>query len=103
MAGFSSLDDLINEMSVNSKFKRTDWNKATHATGNQAAGIWYSLFHSLGNPTAGVLGAVGTNLAWHGLSDRSAGAIPHGGDAGADYKHIVKVTWHLVRFEFIVM
>ena len=92
MAGFSSLDDLISEMSVNSKFKRTDWNKATHATGNQAAGIWYSLFHSLGNPTAGVLGAVGTNLAWHGLTDRATGAIPHGGDVGADYKHILNAS-----------
>jgi hypothetical protein len=91
MAGFTSLDDLISEISAG-KTKRTDWNKATHATGNQAAGIWYSLFHSLGNPTAGVLGVVGTNLAWSGLSDRSTGAIPHGGDVGSDYKHIINAS-----------
>lgn len=95
MAGFSSLDDLIAETTVEGKFKRTDWNKATHATGNQAAGIWYALFHALGNPTAGVLGAVGTNLAWHPLTDRSAGAILHGGDvyaAGSNTKHILNAS-----------
>jgi hypothetical protein len=95
MPGFTSLDDLIQEMTVNGNFKRTDWNKATHATGNQAAGIWYSLFHSLGNPTAGVLGAVGTNLAWHGLTDRATGAIPHGGDVytnGSNTKHILNAS-----------
>ena len=92
MAGFSSMDDLINETTVNGKFKRTDWNKATHAVGNQAAGIWYALFHALGNPTAGVLGVVGTNLAWHGLCDRSTGAIPHGGDVTSDTKHILNAS-----------
>ena len=33
MAGFTSLDDLISEMTVNGKFKRSDWNKLTHAVG----------------------------------------------------------------------
>lgn len=92
MAGFTSMDDLISETTTNGKFKRTDWNKATHAVGNQAAGLWYSLFHSLGNPTAGVLGVVGTNLAWHGLTDRATGAIPHGGDVSPDTKHILNAS-----------
>jgi hypothetical protein len=86
------MDDLINEVTVNGKFKRTDWNKATHATGNQAAGLWYALAHALGNPTAWVPGVVGTNLAWHGLSDRSTGAIPHGGDVSTDTKHILNAS-----------
>ena len=92
MAGFASMDDLISEMSTNGKFKRTDWNKATHAVGNQAAGIWYSLFHSLGNPTAGVLGVVGTAMAFHPLCDRNTGAILHGGDVASDTKHIVNAS-----------
>jgi hypothetical protein len=91
MPGFTSLDDLIAEMTAG-KFKRTDWNKATHATGNQAAGIWYALAHALGNPTAWVPGVVGTNLAWHGLSDRSTGAILHGGDVSTDLKYIVNAS-----------
>jgi hypothetical protein len=86
------MDDLINEMTVNAKFRRTDWNKLTHATGAQAAGLWYALQHSTGYPAAMTLGAVGTNLAFHAACDRSAGAIQHGGDVGADTKHIVNAS-----------
>lgn len=92
MPGFSSLDDLINETTVNGKFWRADWNKLTHAVGTQAAGTWYALPHSTGNPGAMTLGAVGTNLAWHNANDRSAGAIYHGGDVGSDTKHILNAS-----------
>lgn len=92
MAGFSSLDDLISEMTVNGKFRRADWNKLTHAVGTQAAGLWYALPHSTGNPPAMTLGAVGTNLAFHNASDRSTGALPHGGDVTPDTKHILNAS-----------
>lgn len=92
MAGFQSQDDLINEVTVNGKFRRTDWNKLTHAVGTQAAGLWYALPHATGNPTAAVLGATGTNLAFHPFCDRSAGAIPHGGDVSPDTKHILNAS-----------
>lgn len=92
MSGFTSLDDLINEMSVNGKFRRLDWNKLTHAVGTQAAGIWYALPHSTGNPAAMTLGAVGTNLAWHGAHDRVTGALYHGGDVAPDFKHILNAS-----------
>ncbi len=92
MPGFTSLDDLINEMTVNGKFKRADWNKLTHAVGAQAAGTWYALMHATGNPAAMTLGAVGTNLAFHPAYDRMAGAIPHGGDVSPDYKHILNAS-----------
>lgn len=92
MPGFASMDDLITEMTTNGKFRRTDWNKLTHAVGTQAAGIWYALFHSTGNPAAGVLGATGTNLAWHPCTDRSTGAILHGGDVSTDTKHILNAS-----------
>lgn len=92
MAGMTSLDDLINEMTVNGKFNRIDWNKLTHAVGAQAAGTWYSLLHSTGNPGAATLGVVGTNLAWHSLCDRNAGAMYHGGDVLPDFKHILNAS-----------
>lgn len=92
MAGFTSLDDMINEMTVNGKFKRADWNKLTHATGAQAAGTWYALPHATGNPGAMTLGAVGTNLAFHNAYNRSAGAIPHGGDVMPDFKHLLNAS-----------
>ena len=91
MAGFTSLDNLINEVTVNGKFKRTDWNKLTHPVGAHIAGEWHSPFTSSGNPGAGALGVVGTNLAWHSLSDRDAGAILHGGDVGG-YKSILNAS-----------
>lgn len=92
MAGMTSLDDLINEMTVNGKFNRIDWNKLTHAVGTQAAGTWYALGHATGNPGAGTLGVVGTNLAWHALCDRNAGAMWHGGDVYPDFKSILNAS-----------
>ena len=92
MPGFTSLDDLISEMTTNGKFRRTDWNKLTHAVGTQAAGTWYALPHSTGNPGAMTLGAVGTNLAFHAAHDRLAGSIPHGGDVSTDTKHLLNAS-----------
>lgn len=92
MAGFTSLDDLISEMTVAGKFSRTDWNKLTHAVGVQAAGTWYALPHSTGNPPAMTLGAVGTNLAFHNANDRLTGSMRHGGDVSPDIKAILNAS-----------
>lgn len=92
MPGFTSLDDLISETTVNGKFRRADWNKLTHAVGAQAAGTWYALPHATGNPSAMTLGAVGTNLAFHAAHDRLAGAMYHGGDVLTDTKHILNAS-----------
>jgi len=92
MAGFTSLDDLISEMTANGKFFRADWNKLTHAVGAQAAGTWYALPHATGNPSAMTLGAVGTNLAFHNANDRLTGSIQHGRDVSPDTKHIVNAS-----------
>lgn len=92
MAGFSSIDDLVNECTVNGKFWRADWNKLTHAVGTQAAGTWYALPHATGNPSAMTLGAVGTNLAWHPAYEGLAGSIYHGGPVSPDTKHILNAS-----------
>lgn len=92
MAGFTSLDDLISEMTANGKFMRADWNKLTHAVGTQAAGTWYALPHATGNPGAMTLGVVGTNLAFHNAYDRMAGSIQHGRDVSPDFKHILNAS-----------
>ena len=77
---------------MNGKFRRADWNKLTHATGTQAAGLWYALPHATGNPSAMTLGVVGTNLAFHNANDRLAGSIQHGGDVSPDTKHILNAS-----------
>ena len=89
--GFSSHDDFLNEVSVNGKFFRADWNKLTHATTAHVAGEWHCLFHSLGNPTAGVLTG-GTNLSFQSLTDQSVGGILHGGSVSPDTKHILNAS-----------
>lgn len=89
--GFTSLDAFINDVTVNGRFHRTDWNKLTHAVGVQAAGEWHCLFHSAGNPTNGVLNG-GTNKSFQSLTDDSTGAIPHGGRKVGYTKHIVNAS-----------
>jgi hypothetical protein len=89
MPGYTSLDDYISEVTVNGKQVRIDWNKLTHAVGVQAAGTWYALLHSTGNPGPMPLGVNGTNLAWHAAHDRLAGSMYHGGDVLPDIKTLL--------------
>ena len=96
MAGFSSHDDFINQVSVNSKFWRTDWNKNTFGTTPHTAGMWYSLLRGGGNPGADTILGTGTNLAFQALSDSlaSAAGIQHGGNVGggSGYKQILNAS-----------
>lgn len=96
MAGFTSIDDMVNQITVNGKFKRSDWNKNTFATTAHTAGMWYSLFRGAGNPGADAIMGGGTNLAFQALTDTTANAtgIPHGGDVGGGtgFKHILNAS-----------
>jgi len=94
MAGFSSLDDFINEMTVNSKFVRTDWNKNALPTTVQVAGMWYDLACGPGNPGSDTAYGSGTNKAFQALTDASTTSpgIQHGGDVSPDTKHIVNAS-----------
>lgn len=96
MAGFTSQDDLINQISTNGKFFRADWQKSTFATTAHTAGLWYSLFRGGGNPAADTILGTGTNLAFQQLTDATAGAtgIPHGGDVGGGtgFKHLLNAA-----------
>lgn len=69
MGGFSSHDDFINQISVNGKFYRADWNKNTYSTTAQAAGQWYYLGSTLGNPALDPVMGSGTNLNFQPLTD----------------------------------
>jgi hypothetical protein len=93
MAGFSSLDDLVNQITTNGKFWRADWNK-NHATGGTVvAGSWQCLAGGAGNPPANTtLG--GTTLIPIAQYDflSTGGGIPHGGPVSAAYdgfKHLL--------------
>ena len=76
MAGFTSQDDLINQVSTNGKFYRADWQKSTFATTAHTAGLWYSLFRGGGNPTSFSCRSpvAGTNGRW--LAAPAVGPAP---------------------------
>lgn len=90
MGGFTSQDNMINEISTNGKFYRQDWQKSTFATTAQTAGLWYSLQRGGGNPAADTVLGTGTNLAFQALTDATVGGggIPHGGNVG-NFKHLL--------------
>lgn len=94
MAGFSSMDDFLNETTVNGKFTRTDWNKNVLPTTTQVAGMWYDLSCGAGNPGSDTAYGSGTNLAFQALSDTSTTSpgIQHGGDVSTDTKHILNAS-----------
>lgn len=94
MAGFSSMDDFIQEVTVNGKFVRTDWNKNMLPTTAAVAGEWSFLARGGGNPGADALYNTGTNLTFQPTSDTTTNAagIQHGGNVSPDYKHIINAS-----------
>jgi hypothetical protein len=90
--GFTSLDDLVNEITVNGQFWRADWNKNVFPTTAQTAGTWYCLSAGAGNPGASTKLGGGTNLAFQAWTDADAGAIPHGGNVTPSTKHILNAS-----------
>jgi hypothetical protein len=85
--GFSSLDDLINEMTTNGKRWRADFNK-TVANGAYAAGAWYDLSLLAGSPVANTYS--GSALTSTVPTESTGWGIYHGGDVSSDTKHLIK-------------
>lgn len=97
MAGFTSQDNIINNITTNGKFYRADWNKLFNPTTAAVAGEWHTLFRGGGNPTADAIFNVGTNLQYQGITDltTSASCIQHGGNVGAngdDFKCVLNAS-----------
>lgn len=94
MAGFSSMDDLVNEVTTNGKFWRQDWNKNMLPTTVAVAGEWSMLARGGGNPGADALFNTGSNLTFQSVTDAtaSAGALQHGGAVTPDYKRILNAS-----------
>ena len=86
--GFSSLDDLVSEITANGKFHRADWNKITGAAA-YTAGRWYDFSGLTGTPVANAF--TGTALAWQSTNESSGFSIYHGGNVSTDTKHILNV------------
>lgn len=88
------MDDLIQEVSVNGKTFRNDWNKNFLPTTAATAGEWHCLARGAGNPPADSLYNTGSNLTFQPVSFSTSGStgLYHGGDVSPDYKHITSVS-----------
>ena len=96
--GFSSQDDLINQITSNGKYLRRDASKLTSPV--HTAGGWHSTMGLAGNPVASTF--PGTSLLWQNC-DENVGdgtnviGINHGGaPGGSATKHIVNVGASIV-------
>jgi hypothetical protein len=84
--GFSSQDDLINQITTNGKAGRIDYNKTTAVAG--VAGTWTDLGTATGTIPASTY--AGTSLTFVPTDDTwSEGAVYHGGNVAAATKHFL--------------
>lgn len=73
MPGFTSMDDFINEATVNGKFWRADWNKNFNPTAAALAGEWHNLAVGAGNPPLASIFQTASNLTFTPVSDTTTG------------------------------
>lgn len=88
--GFSSVDDLVNEITTNGKFQRSTFQKTSINGATSAAGRWHSLFQGNGIPSAGsYTGTAGVATV---LNSSSAGALPLGDSTVTpDTRHLLNI------------
>lgn len=89
--GFSSNDDLLNEVTVNGKYTRVDFNKITGAAA-YTAGRWYDMSPLNGYPIANAW--AGTALNWRSCDELTGNGtqifgLPNGGNVSTDTKHVL--------------
>ena len=98
MGGFTSLDNLITNVSNSGKFFRVDWNKNHATAGTVIAGTWQALPMGAGNPPVNTSHVAAVTKTWHPSYDFNAaeGSIRHNGFVdtvlGAGYKAILNAS-----------
>ena len=86
MAGFSSMDNLITNVSNSNKFFRADWNKLHATAGTVVAGTWQCLAGGAGNPPANTQFGGTTRIPIPSYDFTTiGGGIQHGGAVNAAY------------------
>jgi len=94
MSGFTSGDNMINQVSALGKRWQAPFSKQFNPTAAAVANEWHTLFRGGGNPQADAMFDVGTNLQMQACYDTDvlAGCIQHGGNVGAagdDFKTLM--------------
>lgn len=90
--GFTSQDDLINQITVNGKTGKSLYNRTTGVAG--VAGTWTDLTVFNGYPVADTY--AGTSLTYVATDESSTGALPHGGDVSTATKHVLGAAANLL-------
>lgn len=96
--GFTSLDDLVTQISANGKYLRRDSAKLTSPV--HTAGGWHSTMGLAGNPVASTF--PGTSLLWQGCDENTGdgtnllGINNGGAPGGTATKHILNVGASIV-------
>lgn len=95
--GFSSQDDLLNQISTNGKYLRRDGTKLTAPV--HTAGGWHSLFGMAGNPPASTF--PGTTLLWRNCDEftgdgTNVAGILNAGAVASATKHILNAGANVV-------
>lgn len=86
--GFTSQDDLINQITTNGKYGNVVYNRTTGVAG--VAGTWTDLTVFNGYPVADTY--AGTSLTYVATDESSTGALPHGGNVSTATKHILNAS-----------
>lgn len=106
--GFSSQDDLINQLTTNGKYNNVFYNKTLASAGT--AGHWTLLAGHAGMPAAATF--AGSDLAYVATDDTwSEGAPYHGGDVAPATKHFLSAgaavvaaagaPWYLMAIDLV--
>jgi len=94
MSGFTSIDNMVNQVSALKKRWHATGCKQFNPTAAAVANEWHTLFRGGGYPQADAIFDAGTNLQFQSVCDltTNAGCIYHGGNVGAagdDYKTLM--------------
>ena len=106
--GFSSQDDLINQLTVNSKYGNVFYNKTLASAGT--AGHWTLLAGHAGSPAAATF--AGADLTYVATDDTwGEGALYHGGNVSTATKHFLTAgasvvaaagaPWYLMAIDLV--
>lgn len=87
MAGFSGIDDLINEMTTNGKKYILPWQRVINTGATSVAGRWHEAFAGIGTGGQGVL--TGTPGSGGAFSAASVGALPLNAAVTPDLRHLI--------------
>lgn len=89
MPGFSSLDDLVTEITTNGKFGSMFFQKTFANGATSAAGRWHESFSATGIPTAGSFS--GTAGAATAMSRSTTGALDVGANVSTDLRSLLSL------------